>query len=181
MSYIFIDESGIHQKNGKSSVALVYVSVENLELLEKEILLIEKELNINHFHWATTAWQYRELFLRKIMKSNFLLKIALVKNPFSPHYYEKAIKHLVVEDSIVSIIIDGNMPHNYERRFKKVLRDRGIKTNKLIFGNDKSYPVLRLADACAGLVRYHYDNPDHTKANDLYGIFSSKIETVFMM
>lgn len=181
MSYIFIDESGIHQKNGKSSVVLVYVSVENLELLEKEIISIEQDLKMDYFHWANTAWQYRELFLRRIMKSDFSLKIALVQNPFSPNYYEKVIKHLVGEEAIVSIIIDGNMPHNYERRFKKVLRDRGIKTNKLIFGNDKSYPILRLADACAGLTRYYYDNPDHAKAMNLYKTLLVKIEILFIM
>jgi len=36
---IFIDESGIHRKDGKSAVALVYVVVKNLENIEHYGLL----------------------------------------------------------------------------------------------------------------------------------------------
>lgn len=35
---IFIDESGIHKNIGKSSVALVYVMVEDMENVEKAMM-----------------------------------------------------------------------------------------------------------------------------------------------
>ena len=41
---IFIDESGVHKQDGKSSVVLVYVMVDDVEKLEKSILEIEKTL-----------------------------------------------------------------------------------------------------------------------------------------
>lgn len=43
--YIFIDESGIHKQDGKSTTALVYVKVEHFEEIDKAILRSEKSLN----------------------------------------------------------------------------------------------------------------------------------------
>src|SRR3989344_4641009 len=52
----------------------------------------------------------------------------------------------------------------YEQRLKKVLRDRGISVKKLSTVRRESEVGIQLADALAGLIRYHYDNPDRKDA-----------------
>ena len=46
MLYIFIDESGIHKETGKSSVALAYISFENLNQIQNQVTKIEKEISV---------------------------------------------------------------------------------------------------------------------------------------
>jgi tetrahydromethanopterin S-methyltransferase subunit G len=65
--HIFIDESGIHKKVDHSSFALVYIEIDNFEVIEKRIIEIEKELNIEKFHWSEVAWKFKEAFIQKIL------------------------------------------------------------------------------------------------------------------
>ena len=85
------------------------------------------------------------------------------------------MQHLVVERNILSLIIDGKKGKSYERKFKKVLRDKGISVKKLKTANDEAYPALRLADAIAGAIRYRYENGGDKKVKDIYERFSKKI------
>ena len=73
------------------------------------------------------------------------------------------------------MIIDGKKPKWYSLRLKKVLRDRGISVKKIRTGNDKSFPCLRLADAYAGLIRAHWNDPNNKNAKELYKLASNKI------
>ena len=176
MSYIFIDESGIHRETGKSSIALAYISFENLDLVQKRIVEIEKEIGIHNFHWSHSSWPVRNKFIEKVIKCDFSVKIALILNPFNLNEaYEYALKHLVVEKRISAIIIDGKKKKSYERRLKKVLRDKGISVKKLKSGNDESYPALRIADAIAGIVRYRNENPENKNILNLYNLIKNKI------
>lgn len=89
--------------------------------------------------------------------------------------YEYALQHLVIEKNISAIIIDGKKKKSYERKLKKVLRDKGISIKKLKTGNDESYPALRIADAIAGIVRYKNDNPENKDILPLYNLIKTKI------
>lgn len=61
---------------------------------------------------------------------------------------------------ITNIYIDGKKPKWYERKLKKVLRDKKISVKKIRTVRKAGAPAgLQLADALAGLVRYHFDNP----------------------
>src|SRR3989338_7969363 len=174
--YIFIDESGVHQQDKKSVIALVYVAVQDLVTLGNAVLKIEKELGINNFHWSHSAWPVRNKFVEKIVSQNFSAKVALIKNPFNlDQAYEYALKHLVIEKDLQAIVIDGKKSRSYERKLKKVLRDKGISIKKLRTGNDESYPALRIADAIAGIVRYRNENPEKKEVQHLYNLIKSKI------
>ena len=174
---IFIDESGIHKKDGISSVALVYVMVEDIEDVEKAILKAEKELRIRSFHWPRHIWKIRFNFIKMLIKEDFTVKVAIVRNPFSEKSFEKTIEHLLIEKKVKKIILDGKKPKWYSLRLKKVLRDRGISVKKIRTGNDKSFPCLRLADAYAGLVRSYWDDKNNQKAKELYNLANKKITT----
>lgn len=174
---IFIDELGVHRKDGKSSVVLVYIMVENLENIQKAILKTEQSLGIASFHWPRHIWKIRYKFISSLIKENFSVKLAIISNPFSQNAFENALVSLITEKKIKKIVLDGRKPKWYVLRLKKVLRERGISVKKIRFGNDKSYPCLRLADAYAGLVSAYWNNKDNEKAKGLYELASKKITT----
>jgi len=178
--YIFIDESGIHKQDGKSTTALVYVKVEHFEALDKAILRAEKSLKIEPFHWSKQIWKIRQAFLEAVMKENFEVKIFVFRNPFTEEKMENALRHLLVEKHIKSIIIDGKKSRQYTMNLKKVLREAGIPIKKVRMGNDRAFPCLRLSDLFAGLTRAYVTNPDGQEAKKLYGLAKNKITIQLM-
>lgn len=158
---IFIDESGIHKQVGYSTTAVVYIEVVSLEEFEKQVKDILQDLRIAVFHWSDERWLIRNKFFKQAVKLNFKVKVAIFKNPVhSDEMIELVFQHLIVEKDISSIFIDGKKPKWYERKLKKILRDKGISLKKLkSIRNEIAYPGIQLADALAGLIRYHFDNP----------------------
>jgi hypothetical protein len=174
--YIFIDESGTHKQHGRSSIALIYLSIENIELFDHSIIKIERQINTESFHWTNNPWPIKEKFIDGIATLPMTIKIALIKNPFyANEAYAYALRHLVIEKSIKAIIIDGKKEKSYGRKLKKAFRDKNIGARKLRTANDASYPGLRVADVIAGLVRYRYDNPGDIRANKMYKKIAKKI------
>lgn len=167
---IFIDESGTHKQEGYASIVLVYVEVVNVEEFEKAVEKIEEELKIRYFHWSDENWPTKEAFLRKLLKLNFTLKVAILNNPVRlSKSLEEVMKHLVVEENIKKIMIDGRKPKWYEHRLKKILRDEGVSVKKIkTVRKEESSPGIRVADCLAGLSRYHFDHLE-SAAGDWYG------------
>src|SRR5258708_40367326 len=129
---ISIDESGIHQQDGKSVIALVYVAVENREAAEQLVLNTEKTTGIQGFHWAHRNWRMREAFIQSIVKGDFRVKLAYITNPMVlDKALPEALQHLLVERPISQVIIDGQKPKRYIHQIKKVLRDKGISVKKI--------------------------------------------------
>jgi len=181
---IFIDESGINKRDGHSAVAFVYLCFSNVVETEKKIIEIEKQLGIKHFHWADfgskKGWQVREDFLMAASKLDFSFKISVINNPIKfGKVFEKIFEHLIVENKIKKIVIDGKKPKWYSRKLKKVLRDKSISVKKICTANDESAPGLRFADALAGLFRSHYDKPTE-KTTKLIKCFNNKITVQLM-
>jgi len=163
---VFIDESGIHKQTGHSTTAVVYIAVKNLDRVEKQILKILEALKIDSFHWAKHGWKIKEKFLRQIIDLKFIFKVALFENPVHPEkMLETVFQHLITEKGVKRLFIDGKKPKWYERKLKKVLRDKGLSIRKLkTVRKEESFPGLQLADCLAGLIRYHYDNPESKDA-----------------
>ncbi len=178
MISIFLDESGIHTKDGKSAIAIVYVEVDKLTLLENRVLEIEKQMKIGAFHWAHTNWKVRKKFLDAILKEDFFLKIAIISNPFSDKYYGLVLRHLIIENNIKTLVIDGRKSETYVRKLKKTLRNNGIVPKKIKMSNDKSYPALRIADLSAGIVRSYYEQRWSALLVTFYKKLKQKIRVV---
>lgn len=159
---IFIDESGTHKQVDHATVVLVYVEIENLEIFEQRVIEIEEKLGIKYFHWTDEKWQKRERFVEQLLKLDFTFKVAILKNPIRlSKNLEDALKHLVVEENIKKIVLDGRKPKWYNQKLKKLLRDKGVSVKKIItVRKDESSPGVRVADCLAGLIRNHYDNPE---------------------
>lgn len=173
--YIFIDESGIHKQDGQSTTAVVYVKIENVESLNKTVLQAEKDLKIEPFRWSKQIWKIRQAFLGAVLKEDFEVKIFVLRNPFTSEKFEYALKHLLVEKNIRSIIIDGKKSRQYTLHLKKVLRDVGVPVKKVRTGNDRAFPCLRLADLFAGLTRAYVEYPEDEEAIKLYKMAKIKI------
>lgn len=88
--------------------------------------------------------------------------MGIFKNPAKiGEMTENVFQYLITEKNIEYVWIDGKQPKRYERRLKKVLRDKGISVKKLrTVRNEASQPGIQLADALAGLSRYHFENPN---------------------
>lgn len=176
---IFIDESGIHKKVEHSSFALAYIEANNYEFLEKKIKEIEKDLEIENFHWAETAWEVKRKFIDEVLELDFKAKIAIVNNPVNPAVeLERILVHMVVERNIKNIYIDGKKPKWYERKIKKILRDKGISVKKLKTVKDNQYAGIRLADMVAGLSRSYFDKKNLDKISKYYKRLQKKIIVV---
>ncbi len=103
--YIFIDESGVHKQSGKSSVVMIYVLVKEVKNLEQAVLRAEKELKISAFHWSRHIWKIRYNFINFLVKENFQVKAAIVKNPFNEEKFVWALEALLTEKRIKKIIM----------------------------------------------------------------------------
>lgn len=164
---IFIDESGNHKQTGHASNAIVYIELDNLEKVENKLRRILIALDLEVFHWAEHGWKVRNKFLEQILILDFKFKVGIFKNPVkTSEMTEMVFQHLITEKNIERVYIDGKQPKWYERRLKKVLRDKGISVKKLkTVRNEASQPGIQLADALAGLIRYHFDNPSAIDAD----------------
>ena len=162
---IFIDESGIHKQTGHSTASVVYVRVKNLEKFEDGIKKIKKDLNISSFHWAEERWLMKNKFLSRIFELDFTVKVAIFENPVGlGAILESVFQHLIIEENINKIYIDGEKPKWYEHKLKKVLRDKGVAVKKLKTVRSRSEVGIQLADALASLIRYYHDNPEEKDA-----------------
>lgn len=177
---IYIDESATNKQAGHATIALVYLEVTNMELFENAIQEIENELGIRYFHWSDERWKTREAFMTKLLKLDFKLKVAILENPVKlSQSMEDALKHLVIEQNIRKIVIDGRKPKWYSQKIKKVLRDKGISVKKIVtIRKDESSPGVRVADCLAGLVRYYHDNPE-SMANQWYNKLKKNNKILF--
>ena len=176
MLNIFIDESGVHKKDGVSTIALIYVCVNDLPAFDQAIINAERKLGIESFHWSHSTWEMRRKFVIAFNRLDFFLKVAILKNPFKESVdYGRVLEQLITERDIETIVIDGKKSANYERRIKKALGSKGISIRKLRTANDKGYPALRVADACAGIMRYHSDHPNDERIVPLFEAISKKV------
>lgn len=174
--HIFIDESGIHKKVDHCSFALVYIEVDNFDVIEERICEIEEELQIEKFHWSEIAWKFKEKFIQKILKLDFKVKIAIVKNPVNPAMeLERVLSHMAIEKRISCIYIDGKKPKWYGLKIKKVLRDKGVSASKVRMVKDDQVACVRLADMVAGLSRSHFDKKNEKRLQNYYKILKKKV------
>ncbi len=166
---IFIDESGIHKQTDHSTFVLVYIEPKNYEELESNIVALEKKLGIAEFHWAHTVWKVKKEFMEEALRFEFIAKIAVVDNPVDPaQELERALLHMIVERDIRNIYIDGKKPKWYERKIKKILRDKGLPVRNLKTVNSSQYPGIRLADLVAGLTRAYFDDKNRQRIESYY-------------
>lgn len=174
--FVFIDESGVHKATDHSTVAVVYLEVENYIAFEQAVVVIEERLKISTFHWAETAWPVKQQFLDAVLKLKFAAKVAVVKNPVQlSKNLETIFLHMIVEPNIRVVYLDGKKSKRYERTIKKVLRDRGISVRKVRTVRDEEFAGIRVADMVAGLVRTVADGKNIQRMQPYYDRLKKKL------
>jgi Protein of unknown function (DUF3800) len=172
---IAIDESGVHAQTGKSVIALVCVESKCTVKVEALISKAELRSGIKTFHWSKRNWEMRRAFIQTVAPGEFKLKLAYVQNPIIlGDAILSALPILLSDQRISMILIDGDKSKIYSKKLKKVLRDRGVSAKKIRFVNDESFPVVRLADAVAGLARAANELPEG-KASELFSQIQDKV------
>ncbi|TAN34054.1 hypothetical protein EPN28_00915 [Patescibacteria group bacterium] len=176
---IFIDESGIHKKIDHSTFVLVYVEIANYEKISEKILNTESRLGIETFHWSEAAWPVKKKFMEVVLDLDFKVKLAVIRNPVNPaKELERVLSHMVIERDIAKVYIDGKKPKWYERKIKKILRDKEITVKKLKTVNNESEAGARLADMVAGLTRWYFDNKNKGKFLGFFEKLKRKIVVI---
>ena len=159
--YIFVDESGTNKSSGVCVFAAVLIDLEKLPALDELVMAAEKAAKVRSFHWANAPWPVRETFIRTVTKGDFIVRHQLSKNPLR-NFWDALESTLITATegiAVQRVVLDGRKDKSYERRLKKVLRDKGLSSKTLRTANDESYPMLRVADAVAGLIRSNANKP----------------------
>ncbi len=73
-----------------------------------------------------------------------------------------------------NVYIDGKYHRLHEQNIRKILRDKGLSVKNLKTVNDHSTPLIRLADAVAGLIRSYFDNPTRERKTLFHKIIKHK-------
>jgi hypothetical protein len=174
---VYIDESNILSRTGNSVYTAVYIKFLNKDYLSQQIQDIEINLKIPYTHWSDMPWKIRLKFAQKIKSMNLLCKIIIYKNPIvQENILEDFLPKVIeVEDDLFKIVIDGNKGKDYELKLKRLLKEKVLKSHKVIFMNDKNEPLVRLADFMAGLLRSYIDNKN-IENDYIYRLLKDKIK-----
>ncbi|HEY2003856.1 MAG TPA: DUF3800 domain-containing protein [Candidatus Saccharimonadia bacterium] len=164
--YVFVDESGTNKSSGVCVFAAILVETEQLDPLNDLVVAAEAKAKVKSFHWSKAPWPVRETFLKAVVKGDFVVRYQLSKNPLRD--FGVALESTLITAAegvdVQRIILDGRKDKSYERRLKKVLRDKGLSSKRLRTADDEAYPMLRVADAVAGVLGAHANKPsDKTK------------------
>ncbi len=174
---LYIDESNILSKIGHSVYVGVYIRYLNKNILDKSILEIEHNLNIPYTHWTDIPWKLRIKLAQKIKNLDFECKIIIYKNPIVQN---KALENFLLkitqnDDNLFKIIIDGKKSKKYTYNLRNILKDKGLKFNKIKFIDDKREPIIRIADFIAGFYRSFLDNKNKDNIF-IYSLLKHKIK-----
>lgn len=113
--------------------------------------------------------------MEEALRFDFTAKIAVVNNPVNPaQELERVLLHMIVERNIRNIYIDGKKPKWYERKVKKILRDKGLSIRNLKTVSSSQYPGIRLADLVAGLARSYFDEKNKPRIENYFKMLRKK-------
>lgn len=157
--YAFVDETGQDTK-GEMFIVSVVVTDDEYDRINEALIEIEQRSNKRMDKWRKARFKARLAYLQAILANP-----AFTDAIFFSHYINSlAYFELTVETTAraiqckaavtqpVTIVVDGLSGQSIDR-FKKSLRQRNINARKVRGVRDESEPLIRLADAVAGLVR----------------------------
>lgn len=180
LEIISIDESGITSKTGYSVYVFIFIKIKDYVSISKNIIQIEKELNLDYIHRNEMSWKIRHRAAQKLQSLNFTVRAAVHQNPIIPDIAFKAsLIHVFIEiNHAYRIFVDGIKNKEYKTQINKLLKSKNMKTYKIKFVSDKTEPTLRLADFIAGSIRSFLDDTDNTSAELIFKTFKHKIITL---
>lgn len=168
--YCFVDETGQDTNGHFFLVAVVIKESEKIEILEKQLLSLEKTSGKGIAKWRRTDLKAKKLYLEGLLNLKELFgSICYSSYENSKNYtplvsltIAKALLQKTPENRAVKIIIDG-----LNDKEKDIVRSE-LKKLKIRYENirgmrDESSVFLRLSDAIAGFLREVWEKIPYTK------------------
>lgn len=163
--YCYVDESG-QDTHGKLFIVAVVVTDEQRDELQRSLEQLEGTSGKHKRKWMKTRPKEQQTYIEGLVSDHLPARIyakvytgqvgsydelEVLAAAQALHLYRVA-HHIDVNDYGVTIIIDG-LAKTLVFRLGSEFRKLGVKTRKVVGTRDEADPVLRLADAIAGLVR----------------------------
>ncbi len=173
--YCYVDETGQDARSDYFIVSVVATKKDRNKLI-KLLLKIETETNKKATKWLKTKREYQAAYIEKVFSCNeFKNSIFYLLTKETKAFKDTTI--VTVASAInetkskekykASVFIDG-LERSSVRDVATGLRRVGLKIEKVRGVRDESYPLIRLADAMAGLIRKKHEKVE--LAEKLYNI-----------
>lgn len=169
--YAYVDESGATQARECFIVVVVLVDQGEREAVERALEEAERQSGKNLHKWNKSTPHVRSEYMRLIAATwrRFAALVCRLHVHGVGHYYERtgdtilgAVRSVSPPDGAeVVIVVDGLNAEERQRMTKQVRAARLPIRLKVRGGRDESTPLLRLADALAGLIRHHRMGHDY--------------------
>lgn len=159
--YCYVDETG-QDTNGKLFIVVAIIVTAQRDRLNEYLIKIENMTGKGIRKWTKSKTNSRfidQAFNRTWFNGKIFFRV---------YHHTKGYTNLIVEtiadainsynsitrvgDNKTTVIIDGLEPH-LGIRIGAQLRKHGIRTEKVQGARDESDPIVRFADATAGLIR----------------------------
>lgn len=159
--YCYVDETGQDTRGSIFIVALVVTSTER-ELLDIQLELAEKSSGKMLRKWKRSTIKQRVAYIEAIVRNPLFEGTWYFRRHTHTTQYERhlvdtitaGIRHRLGEQTNYKVVILVDGLGKVERyRVTLELRRVGIQVDKVRGPRDESDPLIRLADAIAGLVR----------------------------
>lgn len=159
--YCNVDETGQDTK-GKLFIVVAILMSKNRDAIAEELLIVEQRTNKRLRKWVKSKQNLN--YINKALSAERFKDKIFYKNYQGPKDYDAltirtiilAINRYAREHKLkryrVMVIVDG-LKVKHEPEYAVAIRREGIVTEKVKGAKDGGYPILRLADAVAGLIR----------------------------
>jgi hypothetical protein len=156
--YCYVDESGQHTEGAYFLVSVVIVAEER-DQIEALLLKIEQTSRKRKLKWTRSRDEYRTAYIKAVLSSERF------KNRLFSAFYQtmkdyvgltvsttaEAIQAHTQTDYKATVIVDG-LRKSERNQFAVELRKLGVRTQKVVGGDDRTDAFIRLADALCGFV-----------------------------
>ncbi|MDL1901415.1 hypothetical protein FBR02_11645 [Anaerolineae bacterium CFX9] len=163
--YCFVDETGQHTQ-GKSFIVGLVLCDSDVEVARGILLEIERITDKGILKWAKSRHTARIAYIENISQhSYFAGKLFFRFTQSSREYFRLTAEAIVAaiqqyrQSHKVTIIVDG-LENKRRRELVKLVRERGIRVDKVRGIKDESDPMIRLADALCGFLADSYSGWD---------------------
>jgi hypothetical protein len=160
--YCYVDETGQHTC-GHGFLVAVVVTGPDREPLRTTLQCIEADCGKGPHKWSKTREKRRLAYIERVIQSrDFRVWFAS---------YKSTRQYRFLTSQTIAKVLSAQQQHSYEatilidgldkagqRSIGKELRRLGIPVKKVRGVSDESEPLIRLADAVAGLVRRALEN-----------------------
>ncbi len=161
--YCYIDETG-QDTEGKFYIVVAVVSDAQREKLTAALELAEQGSGKGRRKWHKNSDQKRQAYIERALTADLRGHVfyevhegPLSFEPVTDMVAANALRAYrrrrhIGEDYKATVIIDG-LPRSLQNRVGKHLRELGVRVRAVRGERDETSPIIRLADAVAGLVR----------------------------